>query len=153
MVGAMLLMNREQVLWRGRGLGESSLGFFSSFLSSSEFSLGFSSGSLDRKGRFIWWVLNYRKIHIILLKMYNQTLQAWFLTFTFLFLLILVFLFLLHWFVRAVRVGVWIWVRVTLWGAGFIIAVPAALPLSSWLNNQIEKQSGQFNFFLSLGKN
>lgn len=46
-VGAMLLMNSEQVLWRGRGLGESSLGFFSSFLSSSEFSFGFSSSPLD----------------------------------------------------------------------------------------------------------
>lgn len=52
MVGAMLLMNREQVLWRGRGLGESSLGFFSSFLASSEFSLGFSSESLGKGDLF-----------------------------------------------------------------------------------------------------
>lgn len=47
MVGAMLLMNREQVLWSGRGLGESSLGFFSSFLSSSAFSFGLSSVSFE----------------------------------------------------------------------------------------------------------
>lgn len=50
MVGAILLMNREQVLWRGRGLGESSLGFFSSFFSSLAFSFGFSS-SLFGEGR------------------------------------------------------------------------------------------------------
>lgn len=49
MVGAMLRMNREQVRWRGRGLGESSLGFFSSFLSSSTFSFGFSSSSLEER--------------------------------------------------------------------------------------------------------
>lgn len=47
-VGAMLLMNREQVLWRGLGLGASSLGFFSSFFTSSAFSFGFSSSSLDK---------------------------------------------------------------------------------------------------------
>lgn len=48
MVGAMLLMNREQVLWRGRGLGESSLAFFSSL----PLSLGFSSleDGGERKG-------------------------------------------------------------------------------------------------------
>lgn len=49
-VGAMLLMNREQVLWRGRGLGASSLGFFSSlssFSSSSAFSFGFTSLQFD----------------------------------------------------------------------------------------------------------
>lgn len=45
MEGAMLLMNSEQVLWRGRGLGESSLGFFSSFFPPSAFSFLFSSSS------------------------------------------------------------------------------------------------------------
>lgn len=49
----MLLMNREQVLWRGRGLGESSLVFFSSFLSSSAFSFGFSSSSLDGREQIV----------------------------------------------------------------------------------------------------
>lgn len=42
MVGAMLLMNREQVLWSGRGLGASSLVFFSSFFSTSVLSFGSS---------------------------------------------------------------------------------------------------------------
>lgn len=45
MLGAMLLMNREQVLCSGRGLGESSLVFFSSFFSTSVLFLGFSSSS------------------------------------------------------------------------------------------------------------
>lgn len=49
MVGAMLLMNREQVLWRGRGRGESSLAFFSSFFSSLALSFGFSSSSLGEQ--------------------------------------------------------------------------------------------------------
>lgn len=44
MEGAMLRMNREQVLWSGRGLGESSLGFFSSLFSSAA-AFGFSSAS------------------------------------------------------------------------------------------------------------
>ena len=49
MVGAMLLMKREQVLWSGRGLGASSLGFFfsslSSFTSRSSSSSGFFSST------------------------------------------------------------------------------------------------------------
>lgn len=45
MLGAMLLMNKEQVLCSGRGLGESSLGFFSSFFSTSVLLFGFSSSS------------------------------------------------------------------------------------------------------------
>lgn len=49
MVGAMLLMNREQVLWRGRGRGESSLAFFSSFFSSLPLSFGFSSSSFGER--------------------------------------------------------------------------------------------------------
>ena len=53
MVGAMLLMNREQVRWRGRGLGESSLGFVSSFFSSSEFSFCFSSEPAYGKKKII----------------------------------------------------------------------------------------------------
>lgn len=59
MVGAMLLMNREQVLWRGRGLGESSLGFFSSFFSSLAFSFGFSSSIFGewRPQRQELWIL------------------------------------------------------------------------------------------------
>lgn len=57
MVGAMLLMNREQVLWRGRGRGESSLAFFSSFFSSLALSFGFSSslaGQRRRRRRERW---------------------------------------------------------------------------------------------------
>lgn len=59
MVGAMLLMNREQVLWSGRGLGESSLGFFSSFLSSSASSFGFSSSSLDGREQNVRITMSY----------------------------------------------------------------------------------------------
>lgn len=68
MVGAMLLMNREQVLWRGRGLGESSLGFFSSFLSSSASSFGFSSSPLDERAQrggnnYELWILGTQTLH------------------------------------------------------------------------------------------
>lgn len=122
MVGAMLLMNKEQVLWRGRGLGESSLGFLSSFFSSSEF-FGFSSSPSHGK----------RTLNIGKNKHYKPDVTSFtrFLTVTLLIVIVLVFnFFILGRLVGAVGIWVWIWIRVALRGAAFVVAVTTALPLS-----------------------
>lgn len=72
------------------------------------------------------------------------TLGISLLTFNLLFLfIILVFpLFLLHRFLRAVWIRVRVRIRVTLRGTGFIVAVSAALPLSSRLKKRKWEQWG-----------
>lgn len=131
MVGAMLLMKREHVLWRGRGRGGwSSFGFFSFSFCSSVCS--FTSAALkDQK----------HSCHNYNTDTDDSLSEALTRTFP---LLLFFFLFLSFWrFLRAVRVWVGVRIGLAVRCTGFIFTVSTVLPLPllAWLKRERECQS------------